>query len=105
MKFVEFLARRVIALQEKLGPGATSIPLESEPNDQSIPSRRERSRLPSPIRKTPPPSRRSSPVTSKTGLSHPNRFIQEGVDTCRWGECVQSTFSEHLQPVEGHESV
>ena len=35
MKFVEFLARRVVTLQERLGPGAAGIPLESEPNDQS----------------------------------------------------------------------
>ena len=56
MKFVEFLARRVIALQEKLGPGITSVPLKSEPNDQSM----------SPITKTPPPSRHSSPAPSKS---------------------------------------
>ena len=30
MKFVEFLARRVIALQERLGPGSSMVPLESE---------------------------------------------------------------------------
>ena len=57
MKFVEFLARRVIALQEKLGPGVTSVPLESKPNDQLV----------SPVRKTPPPSGHSSPVPSWQG--------------------------------------
>ena len=30
MKFVEFLARRVIALQERLGPGSSMVLLESE---------------------------------------------------------------------------
>ena len=30
MKFMEFLARRVIALQERLGPGSSMVPLESE---------------------------------------------------------------------------
>ena len=35
MKFVEFLARQMVTLQEKLGPGAAGVPLESEPNDQS----------------------------------------------------------------------
>ena len=97
MKFVEFLARRVIALQEKLGPGVTSIPLESEPNDQSVPSRREHSSSPSPIRKTPPPSRHSSLVPSRQGSPVRTILIQEGVDACRWKECIQSTFSKRLQ--------
>ena len=30
MKFMEFLARQVIALQERLGPGSSMVPLESE---------------------------------------------------------------------------
>ena len=35
MKFVEFLARRVIALQERLDPGSSMVPLESESSGQS----------------------------------------------------------------------
>ena len=36
MRFVEFLAGRVIALQERLGPNTTTVPLESETGGQSI---------------------------------------------------------------------
>ena len=41
MRFVEFLARRVIALQERLGPNtSTTVPLESEPGQSTSPTRR-----------------------------------------------------------------
>ena len=36
MRFVEFLAGRVIVLQERLGPNTTTVPLESETGGQSI---------------------------------------------------------------------
>ena len=61
MKFMEFLARQVVALQERLGPGAVGIPLESEPNDQSS-TKRGRSHLASPTRQSPTPSRHGSPA-------------------------------------------
>ena len=62
MKFMEFLARRVVALQERLGPGAASIPLESEPNDQSSSTKRGRSHLASPAHRSPTSSRHGSPA-------------------------------------------
>ena len=67
MKFVEFLARRVVALQEKLGPGVTSVPLESESNDQSASTKQGRSSSASPARQSPPPSRHGSPSSSRHG--------------------------------------
>ena len=62
MKFVEFLARWVIALQERLGRGSSMVPLESESGGQSASLRCERSRSASPTCKSPPPSRHSSPI-------------------------------------------
>ena len=47
-KFIEFLARRVVALQEKLGPGISAVNLESEAAEQSVPAGRGRSRSASP---------------------------------------------------------
>ena len=67
MKFVEFLARRVIALQERLGPGSSMVPLESESGGRSASPRRERSRSASPTRKSPPPSRHGSPIRTDSG--------------------------------------
>ena len=58
-KFVEFLARRVITLQEKLGPGVTTVNLESEATDQPVPAGSGRSHSASPPRK-PQPSRADS---------------------------------------------
>ena len=62
MKFVEFLARRVIALQERLGQGSSTVPLESESGGRSASPRREHSRSASPTHKSPPPSRHGSPI-------------------------------------------
>ena len=62
MKFVEFLARWVIALQERLGLGLSMVRLESESGGQSASPRCERSRSASPTRKSPPPSRHGSPI-------------------------------------------
>ena len=62
MKFVEFLARRVIALQERLGPGSSMVLLGSESSGQSASPRREHSHSASPTRKSPPPSRHGSPI-------------------------------------------
>ena len=62
MKFVEFLARWVIALQERLGPGPSMVPLESESGGQSASPRHECSCSASPTRKSPPPSRHGSPI-------------------------------------------
>ena len=62
MKFVEFLARRVIALQERLGLGSSMVPLESESGGRSASPRCERSCSASPTRKSPPPSRHGSPI-------------------------------------------
>ena len=64
-KFVEYLARRVIALHEKLGPGTTGVPLESDPQNQSLFSKGRHSSSPSPIRNTTPPASRSSPACSQ----------------------------------------
>ena len=62
MKFVEFLARRVIALQERLDPGSSRVPLESESGGRSASPRHECSPSASPTRKSPPPSRHGSPI-------------------------------------------
>ena len=62
MKFMEFLARRVIALQERLGPGSYMVPLESESSGRLASPRREHSHSASPTRKSPPPSRHGSPI-------------------------------------------
>ena len=62
MKFVEFLARRVIALQERLGPGLSTVPLESESGGRLASPRHEHSGSASPTRKSPPPSRHGSPI-------------------------------------------
>ena len=67
MKFVEFLARWVIALQERLGPGSSMVPLESESGGQSASPRREHSCSASPTRKSPPPSRHGSPIQTDSG--------------------------------------
>ena len=67
MKFVEFLARRVIALQERLGPHTPTVPLESEPGTQSILPRRGRSSSVSPTRKSSPLPKRGSSVPSRHG--------------------------------------
>ena len=67
IKFVEFLARQVVTLQEKLGVGITSVPLESESNDQSASTKWGRSSLASPAHKSPPPSRCGSPSSSRHG--------------------------------------
>ena len=66
LKFVEFLAGRVIALQERLGPNTTTVPLESEPG-QSISPTRRCSSSPLPARKPSRPPKRGSPVPSKHG--------------------------------------
>ena len=67
MKFVEFLARRVIALQERLGPGLSMVPLESESGGRSASPRHELSHSASPTRKSPPPSRHGSPIRTDSG--------------------------------------
>ena len=65
MKFVEFLARRVIALQERLGPHTPTVLLESEPGAQLILPRRGCSSLVSPTCKSSPPPKRGSSVPSR----------------------------------------
>ena len=45
LKFVEFLARRVIMLQEKLGPNTATVPLESEPGQSISPTCRHSNSL------------------------------------------------------------
>ena len=67
MKFVEFLARWVIALQERLGLGSSMVPLESESGGRLASPRRERSHSASPTRKSPPPSRHGSPIRTDSG--------------------------------------
>ena len=62
MKFVEFLARQVIALQERLGPGSSMVLLESESGGRLASPRHERSHSASPTHKSPPPSRHGSPI-------------------------------------------
>ena len=62
MKFVEFLARRVIALQERLGPRSSMVLLESESGGRSASPRRECSHSALPTGKSPPPSRHGSPI-------------------------------------------
>ena len=112
MRFVEFLARRVIALQERLGPNTATVPLESEPG-QSISPTHRRSSSPSPARKPSPLPKRGSPVSSKHGspglqawLSSTNRSWEEGVSTngCRQG-CLQPAIPEYLQAVGRFEPV
>ena len=70
-KFIEFLARRVVALQEKLGPGISTVNLESEATDQAAPAGRGCSCSTTPPRKHQPtradpesPLWRSSPMRS-----------------------------------------
>ena len=67
MRFVEFLAGRVIALQERLGPNMTTVPLESETGGQSMSPMHRRSSFPSPAHKPSPPPKRGSPVSSRHG--------------------------------------
>ena len=67
MKFVEFLARWVIALQERLGPGSSMVPRESESSGRSASPRRECSHSASPTRESPPPSRHGSPIRTDSG--------------------------------------
>ena len=71
MKFVEFLARWVVTLQERLGPGAAGIPLESEPNDQSSSTKQGRSRSASPTHQSPTSSRHGSPTRTDPGKKAP----------------------------------
>ena len=70
MKFVEFLARRVVALQERLGQNTSSVPLELESGSQSM-TKREHFRSPSPARKSPSPSRHSSPTRTDSAKKAP----------------------------------
>ena len=65
--YMKFLARRVIALQERLGPGSSMVPLESESGGRSASPRHEHSRSVSPTRKSPPPSRHGSPIRTDSG--------------------------------------
>ena len=67
MRFVEFLAGRVITLQERLGPNTTTVPLESETGGQSMSPMHQRSSSPSPACKPSPPPKRGSPVSSRHG--------------------------------------
>ena len=107
LKFVEFLAGRVIALQERLGPNTTTVPLESEPG-QSISPTRRRSSSPSPARKPSHPPKCGSPVSSKHGspaasqawLSSTDRSCEEGANAnrCR-RRCLQPAIPECLQAV------
>ena len=60
MRFMEFLSRRVLTIQEKLGPGTGGVPLESDAGQVS--GKLGHSPVPSPKRKTPPPSRHGSPA-------------------------------------------
>ena len=60
MWFMEFLSRRVLTIQEKLGPGTGGVPLESDAGQVS--GKLGRSPSPSPKCKTPPPSRHGSPA-------------------------------------------
>ena len=93
MKFVEFLARQVVTLQEKLDPGVTSVPLESESNDQSASTKRGHSSLASPARKSPPPSRRGSTSSSRHGS--PTRADPAKKASTPSG--VKGVFSPHSQ--------
>ena len=67
MRFVEFLARWVIALQERLGPNTTTVQLESETGGQLISPTHRRSSSVSPGRKSSPPPKRGSPAPSRHG--------------------------------------
>ena len=67
MRFVEFLAGRVITLQERLGPNTATVPLESEPGAQLISPMRRHSSSPSPARKPSLAPKRGSPVPSRHG--------------------------------------
>ena len=67
IKFVEFLARQVIALQERLDLGSSMVPLESESGGRSASPRCERSRSALPTHKSPPPSRHGSPIRTDSG--------------------------------------
>ena len=73
MKFVEFLARWVIALQKRLGPYTPMVPLESEPGAQSISPRHGRSSSVSPTRKSSPPPKHGSSVPSRHGSPAPSK--------------------------------
>ena len=90
-KFVEYLARRVIALHEKLGPGTTGVPLESDPQNQSLLSKGRHSSSPSPTRNTTPPAGRSSPVRSQP--NSPTRA--KLADVASAPDNNQSVFSPH----------
>ena len=100
MKFVEFLTRRVIALQEKLGPGVTSIPLESEDQFTAAKHVRSRSlshsRSASPSIKSQPPSQQGSPPPSRYGS--PAR-ADEGKQAQT--PAHKSVFSSHSQSFMG----
>ena len=61
MRFMEFLSRWVLTIQEKLGPGTGDVPLESDAGQAS--GKLGRSPSPSPEHKTPPPSRHGSPAS------------------------------------------
>ena len=67
MRFVEFLARWVIALQERLGPGSSMVPLGLESGGRSASPRHECSHSALPTRKSPPPSRHGSPIRTDSG--------------------------------------
>ena len=71
LKFVEFLAGRVITFQERLGPNTATVPLESEPGQSASPSHRRSSSPPK--RGSPAPSRHGSPVPSRHGSPAPSR--------------------------------
>ena len=107
MRFVEFLAGRVIALQERLGPNTATVPLESEPG-QSISPTRQRSSSPSPARKPSCPPKRGSPVSSKHGSPAASRHGSPprtdpgkkgaGANGCQ-RRCLQPAIPECLQAV------
>ena len=67
MRFVEFLDRRVITLQERLGPNTTMVLLESETGGQSILPGCWHSSSISPSRKSLPPPKCGSSVPSRHG--------------------------------------
>ena len=93
-KFVEYLARHVITLHEKLGPGATGVPLESDPQNQSLFSKGRRSSSPSPICNTMPPASRSSPAHSQ--VNSPTRAKPANVASVPDDESVFSPHSTNI---------
>ena len=116
MKFVEFLARRVVALHEKLGPGVSDVLLEPELTDQSISARHRRSHSASPARKPKPspqqgsesPPQHSSPKRSTPKKSMPKppakaMFSPQSQNLLKMWETMDSNGDNTQSDQEGKE--